>query len=65
MVLSEPLRKHGQDSKKLLEVKHAPRSVELRKWLSANPDIADESKRGFDDIRAGRYRRVSSRPTCN
>jgi hypothetical protein len=32
---------------------------ELRHWIDAQPDIADEARRGFEAIDAGRFRKVS------
>jgi hypothetical protein len=34
---------------------------ELRSWMRAQPDIAEEARQGFEAIDAGRYRRVSRR----
>ncbi len=34
---------------------------ELRGWLNARPEIADEAKQGFEQIEAGQYRKVSRR----
>ncbi len=34
---------------------------DLRDWLNARPDIADEARQGFKQIDAGQYRKVSRR----
>jgi hypothetical protein len=39
--------------------KRAMTGDELRDWINAQPDIAKEARQGFEEIEAGRYRKVS------
>jgi hypothetical protein len=61
VVLSSPLHKAFAAAKNLLGKGKRSRNEELREWLDAHPEIAEESKKGFEDIRAGRYRKISRR----
>ena len=33
--------------------------AEFRRWLEEHPEVSEGARRGFEDIRAGRYRVVS------
>ena len=39
---------------------HSPLSGEdLRSWILSKPEVIEGTRRGFDEIRQGRFRRVS------